>query len=59
MEKVIRISTTNIHERSRIDDVRKCSPDERVLMLLKMQSEFYQWDVNTKIKRVANIRKTR
>ena len=57
MEKVVRISTTISHEQSRIDDIRKMSPDDRVLLLLKMQRKFYGWDTNNKIKRVATIRR--
>ena len=53
MEKVVRISTTATHEQNRIDDVQKMSPDERVLLLLKMQRQFYKWEHNTKMKRVV------
>ena len=57
MEKVVRIYTTGTHEQCRIDDTKKMSPDERVLLLLKMQRKFYKWDKNNKIKRIATIRR--
>ena len=57
MEKVVRISTTATHEKTRIDDIQKIPPNERVLLLLKMQRKFYGWDTNNKIKRIATIRR--
>jgi hypothetical protein len=57
MEKRVRISTVKEHELHRIADIAELSPSERVLMILEMQKKYFNWNDDTKIKRVAFIRR--
>ncbi len=58
MEKIVRIGKISQQDEFRRDDIRKMSPDARVLMLLSMQSASMGWDKNPKFLRMATIKRT-
>ena len=57
MKKVVRIGKVADQDDFRRDDIRNMSPNDRVNMVIKMQREFFNWETNSKIKRVAKVRK--
>ena len=57
MEKLIRIGKIEDQDNLRRDDIRKMSSIGRVNMMLKMQYEFFKWNMNPKIERIITIKK--
>lgn len=57
MKKTVRIGKVEDQDEFRREDIRKMSPGARVDMVLKMQSQFFKWNLNPKIERTASIRK--
>jgi len=57
MEKLIRIGKIEDQDDLRRDDIRKMSSISRVNMMLKMQYEFFKWNMNPKIERIITIKK--
>ncbi len=57
MEKLIRIGKIEDQDDLRRDDIRKMSSIGRVNMMLKMQYEFFKWNMNPKIERIITIKK--
>lgn len=57
MKKIIRIGKMEDQDEFRREDIRKMSPSVRVDMVLKMQSQFFKWNLNPKIERTATVRK--
>jgi hypothetical protein len=49
MGKIVRIGKVGNHDDFRRDDVRNISPRCRVNIVLKMQSQFFEWDINSRI----------
>ena len=57
MEKLVRIGKIENQDDLRRDDIRNMSPAKRVNMMLKMQSEFFNWNMNPEIERIVTIKK--
>jgi hypothetical protein len=57
MKKTDRIGKVENQDEFRREDIRKMSPDSWVDMVLKMQHQFFNWNLNPKIERIATIRK--
>jgi len=57
MEKVVRIGKVIDQDAIRREDIRNISPNKRVLMVLKMQGEYFQWDKKNVIERVVSIKR--
>jgi len=58
MEKIVRIGKIENQDDLRRDDIRKMSSSSRVNMILKMQSQFFNWNENPRIERIASIKRT-
>ncbi len=58
MKKTVRIGKISDQDEFRRNDIRKMSPNARVIMLLSIQSAFLGWDKNPKFLRVATIKRT-
>ncbi len=54
MNKTVRIGKIEDQDRWRRDDLRACTPDERVAMLLQMQNKYFTGR-DRRILRVAHI----
>ncbi len=57
MKKIVRIGKIENQDEFRRDDIRKMSPNNRVDMMLKMQYQFFKWNLNPKIERIATVRR--
>ena len=55
MKKIVRIGKIEDQDKFRRDDIRDMSPNARVSMLIKMQRQFFDWDTNPKIQRIATV----
>lgn len=56
MKISVRIGKVENQDEFRREDIRKMSPDSRVYMVLKMQRQFFNWNLNPKIERIATVR---
>lgn len=56
MKPIVRIGKIEDQDRWRREDLRKCTPDERVDMLLQLQKNFFAGQDRT-IVRVAHIKR--
>ncbi len=55
MKPIIRIGTIQDQDRWRQEDMRNCTPDERVDILLQLQENFFAGQDRTMV-RIAHIR---
>ncbi len=55
MKKTVRIGTVADHERFRIEDCRKMTPNERVMIVFDLQRRFFQLD-RYPLTRVVSVR---
>ena len=58
MKKVVRRGKIADQDKFRREDVQNMTPDERVKMLLKMQYNYFKWDQNPKIQRIATVKRS-
>ncbi|RLG32416.1 hypothetical protein DRN80_06180 [Methanosarcinales archaeon] len=56
MKPIVRIGKIEDQDRWRREDLQKCTPDERVDMLLQLQENFFA-DQDRTIVRVAHIKR--
>ena len=57
MKKIVRMGNVEEQDRFRRDDCANMSCQERVDALIKMQSRFLRWDLNSTISRVGRLKK--
>ncbi len=57
MKKIVRIGKIENQDEFRRDDIRKMSPNNRVDMMLKMQHQFFKWNLNPKIEIIVTVRR--
>ena len=57
MEKVVRIGKLADQDNHRRDDIRELSPNERVQMILEMQSRYFRWDINPRMERSVKLKR--
>jgi hypothetical protein len=57
MEKIIRVGKIEDQDELRRHDTAMLSGNQRLEVLIQMQSRYFRWDINSKIERVGRLKR--